>query len=87
MEEPVAQCPTVHPLKSFDMNRVCILKRYLLGFIIETFFFLKFVGTWFEIERIPEQFQKNVKCVRADYTLIANFAMKVSHSGINMLVN
>ncbi len=45
----------------------------------------RYTGTWFEIERLPNNFEENLKCVTATYTLNENDRSKITvrNRGIN----
>lgn len=42
----------------------------------------KYQGTWYEIARIPNQFEKGLKCVTATYKLKDNGDIEVVNSGV-----
>jgi len=41
----------------------------------------KYLGTWYEIARLPNSFEKNMKCVTATYSLKDNGKIKVVNKG------
>ncbi|MDG1767685.1 MAG: lipocalin family protein [Flavobacteriales bacterium] len=43
----------------------------------------KYMGKWYEIERLPNKFEAGLKCVTAEYTLLEDGNIKVLNSGIN----
>ena len=43
----------------------------------------KYTGTWYEIARLPNRFEKNLECVSATYELIENGKVKVINRGVN----
>lgn len=43
----------------------------------------KYKGTWYEIARFPNSFEKNLKCVTATYSLKENGGIKVVNKGYN----
>ena len=40
-------------------------------------------GTWYEIARLPNRFEKNLKCVTATYSIKENGGIKVLNKGYN----
>jgi len=42
----------------------------------------KYMGKWYEIERLPNKFEAGLKCVTAEYTLQEDGNIKVLNSGI-----
>ena len=47
------------------------------GFDVE-----RYMGTWYEIARLPQWFERNLNEVKAEYTLLSNGTVKVVNSGI-----
>jgi len=45
----------------------------------------RYAGTWFEIARLPNSFEKGLKCVTATYSLLGNGKIEVVNQGINAL--
>jgi lipocalin len=43
----------------------------------------KYAGQWFEIAKLPNKFEKNLKCVSATYSLEPNGKIKVYNTGYN----
>lgn len=43
----------------------------------------KYCGLWYEIARFPSSFEKNLKCVTAQYTLLSNKKIEVLNSGVH----
>nr|WP_321409059.1 lipocalin family protein [uncultured Carboxylicivirga sp.] len=43
----------------------------------------KYQGTWYEIARLPNRFEKGLKCVTANYTPDEDGTIKVINKGIN----
>ena len=41
----------------------------------------KYLGVWYEIARLPNSFEKNMKCVTASYSLKKNGKIKVTNKG------
>jgi len=44
----------------------------------------KYTGKWFEIERFPHSFEKHLKCVTAEYSLLEDNKIMVINSGYNI---
>lgn len=44
----------------------------------------KYAGTWFEIARLPNRFEKDLECVTATYELMENGKIKVINRGISV---
>ncbi|MBS2099955.1 lipocalin family protein [Carboxylicivirga linearis] len=44
----------------------------------------RYQGTWYEIARLPNRFEKDLECVTATYTLNNNGTIKVLNQGINL---
>jgi apolipoprotein D and lipocalin family protein len=42
----------------------------------------KYAGTWYEIARLPNRFEKNLECVSATYELMENGKVKVINRGV-----
>ncbi|CAF0792404.1 unnamed protein product [Brachionus calyciflorus] len=47
----------------------------------------KYLGKWYEIERIPMIFERNLQCVTAEYGKNDNGRVSVKNSGINLAAN
>jgi len=43
----------------------------------------KYCGTWFEIERFPHRFERNLQCVSATYSLVGDGTISVYNRGYN----
>jgi apolipoprotein D and lipocalin family protein len=43
----------------------------------------KYMGKWYEIERLPNSFEEGLKCVTAEYTLLDDGKIEVLNSGVN----
>jgi len=41
----------------------------------------KYAGTWYEIYRLPNRFEKNLSCVTANYTVLKNGKIQVINRG------
>lgn len=41
----------------------------------------KYAGTWYEIARLPNSFEKNLECVTATYTVLPNNKVEVLNKG------
>lgn len=41
----------------------------------------KYLGTWYEIARLPNSFEKGLECVTANYTLMENGKIQVLNKG------
>lgn len=50
---------------------------------IENFELNKYLGTWYEVQRLPNSFEKNLKCVTATYSLRDNGKINVYNKGVN----
>ncbi len=59
----------------------CTSKRELAT--VESVDLKKYIGTWYEIARLPNKFEKNLKCVTATYSLKENGGIKVVNKGYN----
>ncbi|RNA30388.1 apolipo D-like, partial [Brachionus plicatilis] len=55
--------------------------------IIPDFDLNRYVGKWYEIERKPVIFERNLKCVTAEYALKDNGRISVKNSGTNVNTN
>ena len=44
----------------------------------------RYQGTWYEIARLPNRFEKDLECVTATYTLNTDGTIKVLNQGINL---
>lgn len=42
----------------------------------------KYAGTWYEIARLPNSFEKGMSCVTATYTSLSNGKIEVKNAGI-----
>jgi apolipoprotein D and lipocalin family protein len=47
----------------------------------------KYLGTWYEIARLPNRFEKDMKCVTATYSLKKNGKIKVLNKGFKITKN
>lgn len=47
----------------------------------------KYLGTWYEIARLPNSFEKDMKCVTATYSLKKNGKIKVLNKGFKITKN
>ena len=47
----------------------------------------KYQGTWYEIARLPNSFEKGLKCVTANYTLMKSGKIKVVNKGFSTTKN
>ena len=45
----------------------------------------RYAGTWFEIAKLPNSFEKGLKCVTANYTLLENGKIEIVNQGVNVL--
>ena len=43
----------------------------------------KYAGTWYEIAKLPNKFEKNLSCISATYTLKENGKVNVLNQGFN----
>lgn len=43
----------------------------------------RYAGLWYEIARLPNRFERNLKCVTAEYTLQDNGKIQVTNRGVN----
>jgi apolipoprotein D and lipocalin family protein len=43
----------------------------------------RYAGTWFEVAKLPNSFEKGLKCVTATYMLFENGKIQVVNQGIN----
>lgn len=43
----------------------------------------EYAGQWYEIARLPNSFEKNLKCVTATYSLNEDGTVKVTNAGVN----
>lgn len=43
----------------------------------------RYTGQWYEIARLPNSFEKNLKCVTATYSINDDGSIKVTNAGIN----
>ena len=50
---------------------------------VENFNIEKYLGTWYEIARLPHTFEKNLQYVTATYTLLENGKIQVLNRGYN----
>jgi apolipoprotein D and lipocalin family protein len=41
----------------------------------------KYTGTWYEIARLPNSFEKGLECITANYTLLENGKIEVLNKG------
>ena len=47
----------------------------------------KYLGTWYEIARLPNSFEKDMKCVTATYSMKDNGKIKVLNKGFKTTKN
>lgn len=50
---------------------------------VQNFELDKYLGTWYEVQRLPNSFEKNLKCVTATYSLRKNGKINVYNKGVN----
>ncbi|RMZ93383.1 apolipo D [Brachionus plicatilis] len=50
--------------------------------VISDFDISRYLGTWYEIERIPMFFERGLNCVTANYDLLSDSKISVKNSGI-----
>lgn len=43
----------------------------------------RYAGLWYEIARLPNRFERNLKCVTAEYTLMDNGKIQVTNRGVD----
>ena len=44
----------------------------------------RYSGTWYEIAKLPNRFEKGLKCITATYTLNPDKTIKVENGGVNI---
>ena len=49
---------------------------------VENFDVVRYMGTWYEIARLPQWFERNMNEVKAEYTLQPNGTVKVVNTGV-----
>ena len=49
---------------------------------VENFDVERYMGTWYEIARLPQWFENNLSDVKAEYTLLENGTVKVVNTGV-----
>ena len=59
-------------LKSFSQTKPSVVGSVDLG---------RYAGTWYEIARLPNSFEKNLKCITATYTLRDDGKITVLNTG------
>lgn len=50
--------------------------------VVENFDVARYMGTWYEIARLPQWFERNMNEVKAEYTLQEDGTVKIVNSGI-----
>ena len=50
--------------------------------VVENFDVERYMGTWYEIARLPQWFERNMNAVKAEYTLQADGTVKIVNTGI-----
>lgn len=48
---------------------------------VDNFDLARYMGTWYEIARLPQWFERNMEGVKAEYTLLDNGTVKVVNTG------
>ena len=61
----------------------CAKNEIPQNLIVQNFDANKFLGTWYEIARIDNRFEKDLTDVKADYSIKDNGKIKVVNSGYN----
>lgn len=67
----------------FFLICACAKNEIPQNLIVQNFDANKFLGTWYEIARIDNKFEKNLINVKADYSIKDNGKIKVVNSGYN----
>ena len=49
---------------------------------VENFDVARYMGSWYEIARLPQWFERNMNAVKAEYTLLPDGTVKIVNSGI-----
>ena len=49
---------------------------------VENFDVARYMGTWYEIARLPQWFERNMNAVKAEYTLQPDGTVKIVNSGV-----
>ena len=65
----------------------CAKNEIPQNFVVKNFEINKYLGTWYEIARIDNRFEKDLINVKADYSLMDNGKVKVINSGYNTKKN
>ena len=52
--------------------------------VVSSFDIKKYTGTWYEIARLPNSFEKNLKCITANYSLRDDGKIRVLNRGIKI---
>jgi len=64
------------PLFMFSCNN-----KYPKLEVVRSIDLTKYAGTWYEIARLPNSFEKKLECVSASYTLLENGKIEVKNRG------
>lgn len=59
----------------------CTKNKINQDLIVKNFDINKYLGTWYEIARIDNRFERNLKNVKAEYILLQNNKIKIINSG------
>lgn len=65
----------------------CTKNEIPQNFVVKNFEINKYLGTWYEIARIDNRFEKDLINVKANYSLMDNGKVKVINSGYNTKKN
>ncbi len=65
----------------------CAKNEIPQNFVVKNFEINKYLGTWYEIARIDNKFEKDLINVKANYSLMDNGKVKVINSGYNTKKN
>ena len=68
----------------FFLICACAKNEIPQNLIVQNFDANKYLGTWYEIARIDNKFEKNLINVKADYSIKDNGKIKVVNSGYNI---
>ena len=52
--------------------------------VVEEFEINKYLGTWYEIARLPNNFEDGLKCIKAEYSMKSNGDIEVINSGVKV---